>query len=161
MADTLTYLGGQSIGACIPGVMASVSIGKLDLEARIGAMLQWKPGAITIGAQIALCEQILADLKLGVVPPSIDAQIAIMATTLAGLMAQLNVILQFYNLCAAAGVDAWWYDGTAAGLGGTLAAATAGGMPSGGNALTHSNGLVLATTLGATATAMGQIFITP
>ena len=161
MTDTLDYLGGHSIGACIPGVMTSVAIGKDDLEGRIAAMANFKPAAVDIGAQIALAEQILADLHLGVVPPSIDAQVAAVESMIAALTAQLAIILKFYDLCAAAGVDAYWYDGATAGLGPKLTAALSAGLPSGGTSITHCDALVLAATAGATATAMKQVFISP
>lgn len=161
MSDTITHLGTTSIGACIPGAMASISIAQGELEARIAAMASWSPGAINIGAQIALAEQILADLQLGVSPPSIGAQIAIMAAILAGLRAQLAVIMAFYDLCAKAGVDAYWYDGSAAGFGAAVASVTAAGLPSGGTGATHCDALVLAATASATAGAMRAVFISP
>ena len=164
MADTLTHLGTMTIGATIPGVMASVAIGEADLNARIDAIVNWSPGAINFPDLIALAERMLADLnsalRLGITPPSIDAQIATMAALLAGLKAQLAIIANFYGLCAAAGVDAFVYDGSAAGLGSSLATAVSGGLPSGGGPASHANAVVLATSVSATAGAMAQIFVT-
>ena len=165
MSGTLSYIGSKTIGGTIPGVMAAVSIGKEELEASIAALADFRPAAVDIGAQIATAEAILADLRravaLGIQPPSIEGQVAAMKQGLSGLLERLAIIRAFYDLCAAAGVDAYWYDGSAAGLGSALAAATAGGLPGGGGPLSHCDAIVLATAESATGAAMSEVFGSP
>jgi hypothetical protein len=163
MADTLTFLGSKTIAATIPGAMASVAIGEQQLTAQIDALVAFQPAAVSFPDLIGLAERMLADLNtalaIGVVPPSIDAQIAVMAAVVAGLKAQLAIILNFYGLCAAAGVECYVYDGSAAGFGAAMSAATAGGFPSGGGPASHCYALVLATAVSATAGAMAEVFV--
>lgn len=160
---TLTYLGSVGIGAVIPGVEAALSVSLTDLQARIDALLAFTPVEIDFSVQLDLAQQIVlsiqAAITAGLVPPSISAQVALVANLLLGLEAQLQIILQLQNLLLTAGVDAYSYDGTVGGLGGELTAALTGGLPSGGTGATHCNALVLITSIGATWAAMGEVFI--
>ena len=161
---SLTYLGGISIGAAIPGVGAALAISLTDLQARITALLSFSPGEVDFAAQLALAEQLVisiqANITAGITPPSISVQIALIAGLLAALRAQLLIILQLQNLLLTGGVDAYAYDGTAAAMGGEITTALASGLPSGGTGATHVNALILVTRLTATWSAMTQVFIT-
>ena len=163
MSDTLTYLGNKTIAATIPGVMAAVSIGQGELQTQISALANFRPAAASYPDLIALAEQtlngLLASLALGITPPSIDAQLDIAAQALAVLRGKLDVILAFERASAAAGVEVFTYDGSAAGLSSAIIAATSSGLPSGGGPASHCNALVLATGASATASAMGQVFV--
>lgn len=163
MSGTLTYLGGVSVGAAIPGVEAALAVSLTDLQARIDALLAFTPLEVDFAAQLALAESIVAGIQAnitaGIAPPSISAQIALIAGLLSALEAQLEIILQLKNLMLTGGIDAYAYDGDAASLGGELTAALATGLPSGGTGATHINALILATRLSATWTAMGGVFI--
>lgn len=166
MSNVLTFVGSVSIGATIPGVGAALAVSLADLQARVDALLTWSPGEISFAAQLQLAEQLVlqlqSDISLAIVPPSIAAQIAIVAGLLAALRAQLEIILVLQGLMLTAGVDAYAYDGTAAGMGATITTALAAGLPSGGTGATHCNALLLVTQFGPTWAAMGSVFkVTP
>lgn len=161
---TLAYLGSVSIGATIPGVEAALAVGLTDLEARISALLAFSPAQIDFSAQLTVALQIVesiqASIALGLTPPSLAVQIALVAALLGALEAQLQIVLALKNLMATAGIDAYSYDGAVNGLGAALTSALAAGLPSGGTGATHCNALVLITSVAATWTAMGGVFIT-
>lgn len=164
MTDVLTPLGSLSIGACIPGAVAAINLALPDLQAQVTALLAFAPAAINFQADLVLATQITASISAGIAagisPPSFAAQIAIVASILGVLQARLSAILAITGLFAQAGVFAYAYDGRADGLGPTLAAELAGGFPGGTGAAEHTNALVLATTTGATWTAMQTVFKT-
>jgi len=166
MTDTLTYIGNLTLAAAVPAPLAALNLAIPDLQARISALVSFSPGAINLQTNLALAEQMVKDISLqislGVVPPSIDEQITIVTNLLAELEALLAQIESIVNLFAAAGVQAYAYDGTVGGFGAKVTSALSGGFPGGGGAGAHCNALVLATEIGATWTAMSGIFkVTP
>lgn len=163
MADELTYIGSVTVGASIPGALAAIALAIPDLQARIDALVAFSPAAINLSADLAVAvgmvANITAAISLGITPPSISAQIAIVLGLLADLQARLAAIAAFSGLCASAGVHAYKYDGTAAGIGATLTTELASGYPGGSGPSEHSNAIVLATTSGATWSAMVGVFV--
>lgn len=161
---TLVYGGELSIGGVLPGVSAALSVSLADIQARVDALLAWHPGVIDFGVSLSIAAQMVVDLKaaiaLGITPPSIDAQIAIIAALLATLEAQLQILLNIEGLLLTAGVHLYIYDGTAGALGGEVTTALSAGVPGGGGSGEHCNALVLVTTLGVAWTAMGEVFKT-
>jgi len=167
MSDTLTYLGEDTIAVWLPGVIGPLIAAQADLQARITALLGF---SATVGLDlshlITLSANILANLQaglaLGLQAPSLTVQINLVASLTLALQLQLQLILDLFGLLANAGVHAYAYDGTAAGFGPEATAAMAAGLPGGGGPTQHINALVLATSIGATWTAMSAVFrVTP
>ena len=157
---SLVYLGELTIGAAVPGVMAPLLAAMGDLQGRIDAMLGF---SATIGLPIegllALSATVTASLSQpGLAAPSVALQMQIMASAIAVLKAQLTIIADLVSLLATAGVHAYAYDGSVGGLGAEVTSALSGGLPGGGGGGAHCNGLVAATTAGATWAAMGAVF---
>jgi len=161
----LDYLGSLTIGATIPGPVAALSLAVPDLQARLDALAAFAPADVSLSAQLTLATDILANINtsisLGISPPSIAAQISAVAALIAGLEADLLAIVAVTDLFATAGVHAYAYSGRADALGAAFSAELSGGFPGGSGADT-TNALLLATTIGATWTAMGGVFkVTP
>lgn len=164
MADTLTYIGELSLAELMPGVVGPLVAAQADLQARINALLSF---SATVGLDmsqlVTLSGNILANLQaglaLGLQAPTLTAQINLVVSLTATLLAQLQLILDLMNLLAAA-VHAFAYDGTAAGFGATVTAALASGLPGGGLPTDHVNALVFATSIPASWYAISQIFRT-
>lgn len=159
----ITPLGTFKLSVLLPGVVAALALAVPDLQARVDALLAFSPGEIDLTASLSLAESIIADLTaaltLGITPPSIAAQIAIIAGILEGLQANLSAILAFQNLLVSGGVFAYAYDGNINNAGSELGAQLAVDYPgAAGNA--HCNALILGTQIGATWTAMGGVFKT-
>lgn len=165
MADVLTYVGEASLTVLLPGIGGALFAAKASLEAQIAALVNFQATvSLSFAAQLAVLAQAQASLEaaiaLGLQPPSLDVQIQITAAVALALQLQLQVILDLFNLLANAGVHAYAYDGRADGLGPQLTTALTTGLPGGAGAAEHTNALVLATTVGATWTAMQAIFKT-
>jgi hypothetical protein len=176
---SVTYLGSLSIGDALPGAVAVAAAGVAgiglalpDIQARLAALASFSPLPVDFAAQLALALQMVASVQtsiaLGLSPPSIALQIAIIAALVLELEAaivaisvQLDIVLDFQALLGAAGIHAYAYAGQVQDLGSEMATELAGGVP-GGAPTDASNALVLVTTTPATWTAMGQIFqVTP
>jgi hypothetical protein len=161
VTDVLTPLGGASIGAMIPAPVIAINLALPDLQARLDALLAFSPTPIDFHANIALAGQIAASIQaaldIGITPPSISVQIAIVADLIAALEVQLNAILAITGLFASAGIYAYAYDGRVDGLGPALTSELSGGLP-GGAPGDHCNALVMVTSVGATWTAMSTVF---
>ena len=172
---SLTPLGSLALSAVVPGAAAAAAAGEIGIEAalpgiqaQLTALASFTP-TLDLGGlsgDITIAGNILADLQaalaLGLTPPSLQAQLDIVAglvLTLNNLVilinAQLQIILDLIALLATAGVDAYAYDGPADQLGAALTAQYAGDTD-------HANALVLVTKIGATWTAMSTLFkVTP
>lgn len=162
---TLAYVGEIDMTAVLPGVAAALGTAKIALEAQIAALVGFKAQvSLSFTDQIGILLQAKAALEaaiaLGLQPPSLAAQIQITAQVATALQLQLQVILDLFTLFANAGIHVWAYDGAANGLGPALTTALTGGLPSGAGAAEHVDALVLATSIGATWTAMGKVFKT-
>jgi hypothetical protein len=172
-------LGSLSIGAAVPGGAAAAVAGAAginlalpDIQARIAALASFAPLPPSLTADLVTANQILASIQaaitIGITPPSLSAQIAIVAGIVADLSAavlsidaQLSLILGFQSLLATAGVHGYTYAGRADQLGADFTTALASGFPGGAGA-DATNAILLATTIGATWTAMGGVFkVTP
>lgn len=136
---TITSLGSLSVGGVVPGAVtacvegdAGISAAIPDIQARIAACAQFSPAEISFAAQLTLAGQILASinscLALGLVPPSISAQIVAMTNLMAELLATLNSVQAHAGVLAdlqvslgAVGVEAYAYDGLVGNLAAELA----------------------------------------
>ena len=162
---SLQYVGSLSLAGLIPtsfALFASLDVyiqaqltGQLAMSVNIGILPP------TLEATIAIATTVLADLQaalsLGLTLPSVDLSVSLNAqiAILEALIASLQAIIV---LGSAAGIDAWTWDGPVNGLGPALGAALAFGAPSGGFGTDHSNALVLLTRVSATWTAMNAFF---
>jgi hypothetical protein len=161
MTDVLTPLGSVSIADMIPAPVIAINLALPDLQARLDAMLAFTPPAIDFAANLSLLAEIKASIEgaiaLGITPPSIAAQLAIMAGLIRDLTLQLNAILAITGLFANAGIYAYAYDGAVNGLGPALTAELGAGLP-GGLPSDHCNALVMVTSVAATWTGMSVVF---
>jgi hypothetical protein len=178
---TLDYVGSLSIGGAIPGAATAAAAGAAginlalpDIQARLAALVAFTPQqGSSFAAQLALAQQIVAGVQaaiaLGLSPPSLSAQIAIVAGLVAALEqavlavhAQLDIVLDFQALLAAAGIHVYAFAGQADELGPALTGELAAGFPGGTGGNQATNALVLATTVPATWAAMSAVFkVTP
>jgi hypothetical protein len=177
---TVTLVGELSIGESIPGAaavgvagVAGINAALPDIQARLDALLGFSPTPIDFAAQLTLLNETMVSVNLaiagGIVPPSIAAQIAEVSAQIAALLAavvsinaQLGIILDFQALLTNPGVFAYAFAGQVEDLGDELDAELAAGLPGGGGPTESVDALVLITNVGATWTAMSQIFqVTP
>jgi len=141
----MMLVGQYSIGEAIPGAALAVSAGVSgingalpDIQARLSALLAFKPLPVTFATSLQIAQQTLtslqANIALGLPVPSITAQIAEIAALVgslsvqvASINAQLSIVLGLQGLLDAAGVYVFAAPSTAAGsLGGELDGAIAG-----------------------------------
>ena len=171
---TVVYCGELTIGGALPGANAAtiaaitgINGAVPDLLARIGSLQAFAPSDVNLGAQLQLANQLVSNVQtsisLGIAPPSIAAQIAgiaalvaAMLAQLSGVQAQLDLVLDFQGLLAAAGIHAYAFSGTTGALGGELATELASGTP-GGSPSDPANAVVLVTTSPAAWAALSQI----
>jgi hypothetical protein len=112
-------------------------------------------------ASLGLAEEILKGinscLAVGVVPPSIELQVEIVARAIAEILQpELDVMVNLNTLLASAGLHVYVFDGVTSNMGSEVSSALAGRLP-GGGVLTHCNAIILATTAGATWSAVSSI----
>lgn len=158
MVDTLTYVGELTIGAAIPGVADALIAAEADLNARLSALIAFQATvSLDLSAQIGLAASISAALHAALEPPSLSLQIDLVTALIAQLEIQLAVIAHLFDLFANAGLHVYAYTGRADGIGPLLTTALTAGLP-GGAAGDFTTALVLATTVGVTASAMGEVF---
>jgi hypothetical protein len=154
---TITSLGELSVGAAIPGAIAALNLALPDAQARLDALLAFQPGGVSFAANLALLAQIQASIEsaisLGIVPPSLQAQIDIILGLLAPLRAQLAAIAAF-KAAIGAGVYAYKYDGNTSAFGAELAAALASHTTG-----EQSTAIVLGATSVAAASALAAVFV--
>lgn len=161
---TVQYVGGMTIGDALPGVQAPLIAAIGDIQARLTALLEFKPNLVppSLTADIQANAEILANLKLslalGVTPPSLDVQASIMLDAVALLKAQLAIILALFDLFRA-GIHVYNYTGQANALGADFTAALASGVP-GGAGTDAVDGLLLIAAVPAAWAAIAQLFKT-
>lgn len=172
---TVTSLGNITIGAAVPGALAASVAGQAginlalpDIQARLTALASFAPSLGDFSADIALAGQIIASINAaitaGITPPSLSAQVSLVAALIADLEAavlsinaQLSIVLDFAALLGTAGVHAYHYTGRADQLGAGMTSELSSGFP-GGAAGDSTNALILGTTSGTTWTAMSDVF---
>lgn len=160
---TITALGSITIGDSVPGTLDALLAASADLNQRIAAYADFRVAVVppSLAADIALCESLLVGLQLnftlGIQPPSIALQFELMATALALLQAQLQIIKDLFGLFGTAGLHLYRYAGAVNAFGGELATELASGLP-GGAGGDAANALVLITTIPATWAVMAQVF---
>lgn len=168
---SLVPLGSVSLAQALPGAQVAAAAGIAgingalpDILARIAALLAFAPAPISFSFNLVEAAKIVASLNLaiaaGITPPNIAAQVAQIAALVAALEvtvsavnANLSIVTGFLGGLAAAGIDAYAWDGPRNGLGPALTSAL-------GPSATHANALVLVTTNGATWSAMQAVFKT-
>jgi hypothetical protein len=160
------YIGELSLAAAVPGPMPLLLAAQAQLQAQVTATVAMQANVQipnTLDQLIAMAKQILANLEgmllSGLEPPSINLQLAIIASTLAALELQLAPFLAFGAVMATGGVFAYVYDGTTAGAGAEFTTALSGGFP-GHSGADHCNMVVLGCVASATWTAMQTVFKT-
>lgn len=177
---SLTYIGELTLAVAMPAAFdaalagaAAINLGLPELNAQLAAFAAFTPLLGNFAADIALANSIIAAINAaiaaGIGEIGLDVQVAIVAALVLDLEAillqinlNLTLILNFISLVAAGGVHAYAYDGQVGAFGVEVTAALSGGVPGGGGPTEHCNALVLATTIGATWTVMGQVFkVTP
>ncbi len=176
----LTYLGSLTIGVAIPVLLsAQLSItaafgpllvelnaklaGYLALAVKIGIKPPSLFASIDLAAKIAA--SLSAALAVGFTPPSIDFSASAVAVLIADLQikigllnAALNLALQLGSLNATAGVHAFVYEGTIAGLPaamGTISGST--GLPTG--TVVYAQIFMADASVAATKTALKTVFV--
>lgn len=162
----LTYVGELTIAAALPAVVTALGIALADVSERYAALQLAIPLPVPPDFNLGLATSILAgiqaNISIGIVPPSIDLQISLFIALIAELAATLGIVVNLQNLLASAGVHVYVYDGRADTLGGDLTTALSAGFPGGSGGAQHTNAIVLATTVGATWSAMSAVFkVTP
>lgn len=161
---TVVYVGGETIGSALPGVQGAILQAMGDVQAKIAAAVNFAPNLTppSIAADIQANGQILANLQaaaaIGIEPPSISAQLDIMASAVLVLKAQLQIILDLLNLFTAA-VHVYAYQGQTDALGGEFTTELSAGVP-GGVGTDLANALLLITTIPADWAAIAQVFKT-
>lgn len=176
---TLVALGGLSVGGAAPGAdiavtagIAGINAGLTNLLDQLAALTAYTPLPIDFTAQLSVAQDIVTGLglaiSLGLTPPSLDAQLALITAQLAalqlvvdGINAQLSILLGLQAPLAAAGLFGYAYDGAVNALGGELGSALSGGL-GGGAPTDHANAVVYITSVPAAWDAMGEVFkVTP
>ena len=158
---SLVAVGEMSVGAAVPAGVELAAIADATAGAQLTALAGFNVSVDLGGlsADLLLAGQIAAGIQAaitaGLTPPSVQAQLDIVAALKAELEALLAIVANLVGLFATAGVKVYAWDGTASALGAALTSELAGD----GN---HSNALILLTEIGATWTAMGSVFkVTP
>lgn len=159
---TVTVIGEVSIGAAVPGVQAALATSLADIEARLAACAAFQPTEPDLQASLQLATDMVANLtfaiSVGITPPGIDAQIAIIAALVAALELQLQILFDLKGLFAAA-VHMYRYDGPTGSFGTDMQAELSGGLP-GGSGSDTAFALTLIATAPASITALQSVFKT-
>jgi hypothetical protein len=159
----ITYLGALTIGGTFPAVVAAINGVLPHLQAQVTALASFTATVTppSFNADLQLAGEILANIEasisLGLTPPSIALQLSLVAAALAALEAQLNALLALPF--GTAGIHMYHVDNQASLLGADITAQLAGGFP-GGGPTDPAHALLIATTVGATWTAMQATFKT-
>jgi hypothetical protein len=172
----ITPVGELSIGEAVPGAasaaiagQAGINLALPDLQGRLEALLAFAPAEVNFAAQLTLALQTVAAVQAaiagGISPPSISAQLAIVAGLIADIQdamlsidAQLSIILDFQALLVGAGVHVYAYNGEVQDFGAELDAEIGTGLPGGLGPAEDVDALVLVTNIPATWAAMSQVF---
>lgn len=176
MTGILTPLGVLSVAAAVPLVVtaqaqitAGVGPSLAELNAKVAGLLKVS-AALQLpalpAAAIAAAAAAVASLTVTLSSGGAALQVAGVASTLASLQLQIGALellvqaaVDLGTIGAAGGVAAWAYAGTTDTLGDAVKSATLNGLP-GGSATDSVNALLLATSVSATWSAMGQVLKT-
>jgi hypothetical protein len=167
----ITPLGSLSLAVALPGVQAGLVAGQLgiglalpDIQARLAAYASFTPVVQDYAAMLAQAQamvtKLLEMIALGLTPPSLSVQIAIVADIIAvlnlnvlSINAKLTIILDLLSSLTAVGVSGYVYSGPQNAMGSELATAL-------GVSAVPCNAIVLVTQNGTTWTAMQTVFKT-
>lgn len=169
----ITYLGELSIGEAVPGAagacvagIAGINAVLPDIAARLAALQAFVPiTPISFGVQLSIAQQLVPNIQacidlglqtpdIGLLVAALQALIDALLSTIAGITAKLDIVVDLQGLLAAAGLHAFAYAGTVGAFGGELS----GALSPVGGAGAACNALVLATTSPACWSAMGGVF---
>lgn len=177
---TATYVGSLTLGAAVPGARVAAEAGQAglntaipDIGARLAALqaevlaLATMPPLPSFADMLARAQALLDSITLSMTtpglpaPPSLATAIAALEALIAqlsaitlGLNAQLNIIVNFQTLLAAAGIHVIAYDGDLSTLGTQLQGAVNAHTPGSG----HANAVALVTTDTLSWAAMTSVF---
>lgn len=161
---TVTYVGGITLGAAIPGVNSALLQAVGDVEAKIAACVNFAPNLVPpsltadIAANATIFANLTASLGANITPPSLSVQLDIIASTLIVVRAQLQIILDLFNLFTA-NLHLYAYSGQTDALGGEFTTELSAGVP-GGAGSDVANALLLITTVPADWAKIAQVFKT-
>ena len=157
---TVTALGEITIAVALPGVSAGLATAMADIQAKVAAMAAFAPVPPSITTSLQITAEMTANLTLaasiGIEPPSLDVQVALMLEALAVFQAQLAILNELYGWLTAS-VHLYRYDGPVSALGTELQAELSGGLPGGSGADT-AFALLFAATASPAILAMQAIF---
>ena len=177
MSGSASYVGSMSIGVAVPAGLsacvagtAGINLALPDIEARLAALASFSPSLGSFAVDLELANQMIASINaaisVGITPPSISVQLALIAGLIADLSAQivsinaqLSIIVDISGLLATAGLHVYSYRGAVGSFGGTFTTELSSGFP-GGTILEDCNALVLATSSSVAWTAMQSVFKT-
>lgn len=176
---TVTYVGGLSLAVAVPAAASAVASGTAgingalpDITARLEALAAFAPVPVNFAAQLSLAQATVASVQsaiaLGLTPPSIDAQIAMVVAlvaeleaTVAAVNANLTALTDLQAILDVDGVHVYAYDGTVEDLGPELTLELAAGLPA-GSPTDAARAIVLITSDPSAWTAMQAVFrVTP
>ena len=151
--SALTYLGGVSVGALVPGIMPVYAGVLAELQARL--TLTPPTLAANLELAIAMVANLAAAISLGM--PGIDFQVSACLQVIAELYAKIQLLLGLPF--ATAGVELYAYDGRAVDFGPLVTAQIGGGL-GGGAPVDQMWAIIAATRFSATWDAMGLVLKT-
>jgi hypothetical protein len=161
MSGNLTYLGGMTVGDCVPAFLGIYGAILGQLEARLDGLFKLQ-GYLAIHkpslqGNLEAAAKLLASLRLAVAAnlPGIDFKVSAVAAAIAKIEADIGAFVALQAAMGSAGVHAYAYDGDEGSFGPCVT-----NLPIPGAAPSdHMNAIVLATTIPATWAAMGRIFV--
>lgn len=159
---TTHVIGEISVGAAIPGAVASLNLAAPDLDAQISALGAFSPGEINFAAEAQLATAILNGIKtsisMGIKPPSIQLQLQIVLGIIDGIKSKLNAIAAFKGLLSAS-LFAYGFEGPANQFGTQMGAQLSTGGFSGASPTEQCRALVFGATSNVSYTAMAGVFV--
>lgn len=134
---TITVIGELSLGGAMPPVPVALGDELINVEAQVGALLAFQVTPPSIQTDLELNAEIAQNLTLGlglgITPPSIDQQLAVVAARIELLLAQLGLLRALAGTLAAS-VHMYVYEGRVDALGSEIETELVGGLPGGGGA---------------------------
>lgn len=164
MANVLTRVGAIGFSTAMPGPWGALVAASANLQTQLAALASFQAtvdfGSLSAGVTLAgqIAANLNAAIALGLTPPSVSAQFALVASLVAALQAQLNVIMGLLNLGGT--LQVYTYDGNVSAMGGEMTSALSGGFPGGGGPSQHCFAIIVAATDTLTETSIRAVFKT-
>jgi hypothetical protein len=131
---TVTAIGEIAIGDAVPGVQGALAEATADIQGKVAALATFAPVPPELNASLELVAEMSENLglavSLGITPPSLDVQLAIVTALVLELKAKLQIILDLSNLLGAS-VHLYRYDGATGSFGTEMQTELSGGLPGG------------------------------